>query len=285
MVNFDAFEQAIDTVGGITVDVKEPLYDQSVAWLLGGNPLVADQGLQTFDGERALLYSRSRKGSARGDFDRTERQREVIIALQQKVLSLGTFSNPLKVIELLETFGNNVRTDLNGLGEVKRLYEIGRQIGSDKIISVGLADPPNVLVGTDFVGNQSVVLPIEGQYQYDEIQSYIRNTLRDPFLKQENARIVILNGTETTGLASLKEKELKSYGYNVVSIGDAPVGTYVNSTLYKVTSEDKPFTQNYLERRIGLQVSQSLIEGLPTSETTDFVIILGDDEVIETTSN
>ena len=94
-----------------------------------------------------------------------------------------------------------------------------------------------------------------------------------------------MNGTETTGLASLKEKELKSYGYNVVSIGDAPVGTYVNSTLYKVTSEDKPFTQNYLERRIGLQVSQSLIEGLPTSETTDFVIILGDDEVIETTSN
>lgn len=285
MVDFKAFEQAIDTVGGITVDVKEPLYDSSVAWLLGGNPLVADKGLQTFDGERALLYSRSRMGSARGDFDRTERQREVIVALQQKVLSIGTFSNPLKVIELLDNLSGNVRTDLNGLGEVKRLYEIGQQIGGDKIISVGLADPPNVLVGTDYIGNQSVVLPLEGMYQYNDIQSYIRNTLRDPYLKKENARIVILNGTGTPGLASIKEKELKSYGYNVVSIGDAPEGTYQNSLLYKVGTEDKPFTKSYLERRINLQVSSNNPEGIPTAETADFVIILGEDEAIKATTN
>ncbi len=285
MVNFDAFEQAIDTVDGITVDVQEPLYDQSVAWLLGGNPLVADEGLQTFDGERALLYARSRKGSARGDFDRTERQREIIVALQQKVLSLGTFSNPLKVIELLETFGSNVRTDLNGLGEVKRLYDIGQEISQDKIVSVGLADPPNVLVGTDYIGNQSVVLPLEGQYQYDAIQDYIRNTLRDPYLKQENARIIILNGTSTPGLASLKEEELKSYGYNIVSIGDAPAGTYETSSLYRVGTEDKPFTQSYLERRINLQVNNNNIDGLPTAETADFVIILGEDEAVKATTN
>lgn len=285
MVNFNAFERSIDTVGGITIDVKEPLYDQSVAWLLGGNPLVADRGLQTFDGERALLYARSRMGSARGDFDRTERQREILVALQQKVISVGTFSNPFRMIELLDTAGDNVRTDLNGLGELKRLYEIGQQIGADKITSVGLADPPNILVTTGYVANQSVVLPLEGMFQYDEIKSYVRNTVRDPFLKREDARVLILNGTDTPGLATVMEKELKSYGYNVVGVGDAPEGTYPNSLLFNVAAEEKPFTESYLKKRIRLEISTQNIVGLPTSESADFVIILGEDEAIKATSN
>ncbi len=142
MVDFTAFKESIDTVGGITIDVKEPLYDASMAWLNGGSSLLADKGLQTFNGNRALMYSRSRYGSSRGDFDRTERQREVILALQQKVLSVGTFANPFKVVELVKTLGDNVRTDLNGTEELQRLYEIAQNIPGDKFVSVGLADPP-----------------------------------------------------------------------------------------------------------------------------------------------
>ncbi len=286
MINFDAFERAIDTVGGITVDVQEPLYDQTVAWLLNGNPLVADEGLQTFDGERALLYARSRKGSARGDFDRTERQREIIVALQQKILSLGTFSNPLKIIELLDTLGDNVRTDLNGLGEVKRLYDIGQQIGPDKITSLGLADPPNILVATDFVANQSVVVPIAGLYQYEDIRSYVRNTIRDPYLKRENARVIILNGTTTAGLASSTEEELKSYGYNVVGVGNAPdQGNYPNTLLLKVSEAETPFTDSYIKKRLGLEITSLDKEGIPGSDTADFVIIIGEDEARKTITN
>lgn len=286
MINFDAFERAIDTVGGITVDVQEPLYDQTVAWLLNGNPLVADEGLQTFDGERALLYARSRKGSARGDFDRTERQREIIVALQQKILSLGTFSNPLKIIELLDTLGDNVRTDLNGLGEVKRLYDIGQQIGPDKITSLGLADPPNILVATDFVANQSVVVPIAGLYQYEDIRSYVRNTIRDPYLKRENARVIILNGTTTAGLASSTEEELKSYGYNVVGVGNAPdQGNYPNTLLLKVSDAETPFTDSYIKKRLGLEITSLDKEGIPGSDTADFVIIIGEDEARKTITN
>jgi LCP family protein required for cell wall assembly len=282
MVDFEAFKQAIDTVGGITVEVKEPLYDQSVAWLLGGNPLVADEGLQTMDGNRALLYARSRMGSARGDFDRTERQREIIVALQKKVLSLGTFSNPFKVVELMGNFGDRVRTDLNGLEEIKRLYEIGQAIGPDKITSVGLADPPNVLVRTDMIGNQSVVVPSEGLYQYAAIHSYIRNTIRDPFLKQENARVIILNGTETAGLATATSEELKSYGYNVIDVDNAPTTDYVQNQLIDLTGGTMRYTKSYLERRLGLQTTTSDAIGLPTLETADFVIILGTDEVLKT---
>ena len=286
MVDFIAFEKAIDTVGGITVDVKEPLYDQTVAWLLDGNPLVADQGLQTFDGNRALLYARSRKGSARGDFDRSERQREIIVALQQKILSVGTFSNPLRIVELLDNLGDNVRTDLNGLGEVKRLYEIGQQIGPDRITSIGLADPPNVLVATDFIANQSVVVPVAGLNQYDDIRSYVRNTIRDPYLKRENAKVMVLNGTNIPGLAARTEAELKSYGYNVVGVGNAPdQGAYPNTLLLKVSDSDTPFTESYIKKRLNLEVTDLSKEGIPGPDEADFVIIVGEDEARETITN
>ena len=284
MVDFKAFEDAINTVGGITIDVQEPLYDQSVAWLLGGNPLVAGEGLQTFDGQRALLYARSRKGSARGDFDRTERQREVVVALQNKILSLGTFSNPFKVIDLLGSFGDRVRTDLNGIDEIRRLYEIGQNISGDKIGSVGLADPPNVLVTTDMIGNQSVVVPTAGLYQYDEIHSYIRNNLRDAFLKSEDARVLILNGTDTAGLATATSEELKSYGYNVVDVDNAPTSDYIQNQLIDLTSGEKRYTKSYLERRLNLVSMTQAPAGLPDSTEVDFIIILGTDEIIKTTN-
>lgn len=284
MVDFKAFEDAINTVGGLTIDVKEPLYDQSVAWLLGGNPLVADEGLQTMDGKRALLYARSRKGSARGDFDRTERQREIIVALQKEILSVGTYSNPFKVVELLNSFGDRVRTDLNGLDEIKRFYEIGQQIGSDKIGSVGLADPPNVLVTTDNISGQSVVVPTAGLYQYDEIRSYIRNNLRDAFLKSEDARVIILNGTTIAGLASATSDELKSYGYNVVSVDNAPTQGYVQNQLIDLTDGKLRYTKSYIERRLGLQSTTTAPAGIPDNTEADFVIILGTDEAIKTSN-
>jgi hypothetical protein len=251
---------------------------------LGGNPLVADEGLQTFDGERALLYARSRKGSARGDFDRTERQRQIIVALQQKVLSVGTFANPFKVVDLLGNLGDRVRTDLNGLDEIKRLYEIGQQISSDKIVSVGLADPPNVLVVTDNIGGQSVVVPVEGLFQYEDIRSYIRNTIRDPYLKMENARVLILNGTTTAGLATATMDELKSYGYNVVGVDNAPTSNYVQNVLIDNTNGEMRYTKSYIEKRLGLTATTQLPIDVPGIEEADFVIILGTDEVIKTTN-
>jgi LCP family protein required for cell wall assembly len=285
MVDFTAFKESIDTVGGISIDVKEPLYDATMAWMNGGSSLIADKGMQDFNGTRALMYARSRYRNARDDFDRSERQKQVIFALQQKVLTLGTFSNPFKIVELLNTLGDNVRTDLEGKGTLKRLYDIAQQITADKFISVSLADPTNLLVTTAFMDGQSVVMPVAGLNEYDAIQSYVRNTLRDSFLKSENARVVILNGTATPGLASFREKELKSYGYNIVDIDNAPTNDYVSSRFIDLTNGAKPYTASYLEKRLNLKRETVTIEGLPTTETADFVIILGTDEASQTTTN
>src|SRR5262249_14927854 len=113
IVDFKAFQQAIDTVGGVDINVgpndtvTDYMYDESTG---KHYTLNVTQGKQHFDGLRALMYARSRHTSARGDFDRTERQRLILEALSSKVLSAGTYTNPVKLSELMSAFGDNVST-------------------------------------------------------------------------------------------------------------------------------------------------------------------------------
>jgi polyisoprenyl-teichoic acid--peptidoglycan teichoic acid transferase len=281
MVDFTGFAQAINAVGGIDINVKTEVYDPFIQADNNNNPLIAAVGQQHFDGKHALLYAQSRHGSLRGDFDRTERQREVIVALKDRVLSLGTFANPLKVNQLIDAIGNHVSTDFT-LNELMRVYDIVKQVPSAKIASIGLADPPNNFVTTDTINSQSVVVPRAGEFDYTEIQSYVRNTLRDSFLKSENANIIILNGTTTPGLATLKSTELKSYGYNVTQVADAPSKTYAKTVLVDMTKGVKKYTKSYLEKRLGVTATTTLPDSSIVPGAADFVIILGSNEASAT---
>ncbi len=277
MVDFTAFQQAVDAVGGVDVNVKTAV---SESMRINNKPYKLDVpvGNQHFDGLRALAYSRSRYTSARGDFARSERQREIIVALQAKVFSLGTFSNPVKISQLIDTFGSRVRTNLS-LDEITKLYALGQKIDGSKIQSVSLVDEPNVLiVGDSHPTLGSIQIPKAGIYKYDAIRSYVRNTLKDGFIKKENPGIVVLNGTTVGGLATTKSDVLKSYGYNVVQVGDAPSKDVSSTILVDLRKGEKKYTKRYLELRYKTTATTNLPEGITPPENADFVIILGQNE-------
>src|SRR5205085_1320763 len=109
VIDFAAFKQSVDAVGGVDVNVPEILYDPTIAWENRYNPVIARKGQQHMDGAKALLYAKSRETSS--DFARGERQRLIIVSLKQKVFTVGTFSNPVRISNLLNSLGNNVYTD------------------------------------------------------------------------------------------------------------------------------------------------------------------------------
>lgn len=280
MVDFTAFEKAINTVGGVDINVDkngvvyERLYDTT-----RGKPYILDvkQGQQHFDGQRALFYARSRHTSARGDFDRAARQQAVIIALKNKIVSAGTYGNPVKVTQLVNEFGSHVTSNLS-TGEVLRVYDIIKGIDSSKIGSVGLADAPNVLVATGMVNGQSIVQPKAGLFNYTEIQSYIRNTLKDGYLKNENASIAVFNGSTIAGLAATRATDLRSYGYNITTTANAPTKNYTNTVLVDLTGGKKKYTQRYLEQRLKTTAVTTLPDASINPNGAEFVIILGQNE-------
>lgn len=278
VIDFDGFRKAIDTVGGIDITVPETGTVTERLRLYGQNYLLdVQEGQQHFDGLRALAYSRSRYTSARGDFDRSERQRMILLALKSKILSLGTYSNPLKVSQLMDNFGNHIRTNMS-VDEVMRLYEIGKKLNNGAIASVGLADPPNNFVVTDNIGGQSVVVPRAGVDDYSEIQHFVRNRLRDGFLAQEDAKVVILNGTSVPGLAGRTSENLESYGYNIVNVADAPTKGYHTTMVVDLTGGAKKYTKRYLENRFVIEARDRLPDPKIDGSQADFVIILGQNE-------
>lgn len=276
MVDFDGFKKAVDNVNGVSLNVPKPVTEQmridGRAYYLNVKP-----GQQNFDGFKALAYARSRYTSERGDFDRSERQRLIIAALKDKTLSVGTFSNPQKISNLLSTFGNHVQTNFS-TQDLSRLHEITKDIQGNKIVSIGLADPPNNYLTTGSADGLSVVIPTAGRGNFKEIQNYLRNVLKDSYLKSENANVVVLNGTPTAGLATQKADELKSYGYNVSKVENAPTKNYTRTVVVDLRGGSKKYTRNYLEKRYGVTAVGNLPDANILPGNADFVIIIGSDQ-------
>ncbi len=278
MVDFQAFQQAVDIVGGVNMNVPTDLVDPTMSWENAGNSVLAKAGPQAFDGKHALIYARSRETTS--DFARAERQRALLVALKGKVVTLGTLSNPLKMSSLLNTFGNNVQTDLS-LSNANRLYSITKGVSDDRVSSVSLADADNPQVMGGNINGQSVVLPKAGLFSYEPIQQFVRGKLKDPYILKENAKVLILNGTLVPGLATAKADELKGYGYNVIGTANTPSSGWTQTTLIDLTHKNK-YTKNYLEQRLNQKAAASLADTTIPTNGADFVIIIGSNETSNT---
>lgn len=275
--DFAAFKQIVDALGGVTVNVPETLYDPTIAWENHYNPVIASKGVQQFNGARALLYAKSRQTSS--DFARAERQRLLLVAIKDKAFSVGTFSNPIKIVQLLNSLGRNVYSDFD-TQSIKCLYTQISEVQSQNIKSLDLVTPPHDLLRTGPLYGRSIVQPKAGLFNYDELQSYVNSVFRDGFLARENASVAIYNATTTAGLATSTGNTLKSFGYNITTVENAPNQTNPATTMVVDLSKGaNKYTRNYLEKRFGVTVTGDVPNGLGINPPagTAFVIIVGTD--------
>ena len=114
MLDFRAFQEVVDALGGIEVDVKEPLHDTRYPDPRPGDPYAYktihfDAGVQHMDGQRALEYARSRMSTS--DFDRARRQQQILLAVREKALSLGAIPSWPSLAQIAL---DAAKTDLDG---------------------------------------------------------------------------------------------------------------------------------------------------------------------------
>ena len=90
-VDFRGFEELVDQVGGVMVDVDRPVKDDEYPTdNYGYQQIYYAPGPQLLDGVHALQYARSRHGT--NDFSRARRQQMVIVALRDRALQLNMLS-------------------------------------------------------------------------------------------------------------------------------------------------------------------------------------------------
>lgn len=104
-LNFNAFIDVVDSLGGITVDVPITFTEQDSKDRAGAIRLT--KGLQELNGEEALALARTRKLDS--DIERGKRQQLVLKAIIGKAVSIGSIT---KYGGVMESMGDNLTTNL-----------------------------------------------------------------------------------------------------------------------------------------------------------------------------
>ena len=143
-VNFDAFKQAVNAVGGINIDVPTGFTDNQYPageCDLGNcayETVRFKAGEQHMNGSTALIYARSRHGNngQGSDFARSRRQQQIIIALKAQLESIGGIGQLPDVISAL---GDNVSTNLT-ISDAEALYGLVQGVNPATIEHISIDD-------------------------------------------------------------------------------------------------------------------------------------------------
>ncbi|UOQ87036.1 LCP family protein [Gracilibacillus salinarum] len=116
-LNFDAFVDVVDALGGITVDVPYEFTEQNSKDQK--NAIHLYEGEQTLNGEEALALARTRKLD--NDLERGKRQQQIMKAILDKTISVNSV---FKLDDAIEAVGDNMTTNFT-FGEMRSLLTYG----------------------------------------------------------------------------------------------------------------------------------------------------------------
>ncbi len=273
-------------------------------------------GTEQMDGERGLQYARIRKmapnseSNEGSDFKRAARQQLVLQAMKDKVFSASTLLNPVKANGLLNDVGEHVSTDMEAW-EMLAMAQLVKDVDRTKIKNIVIDQGENGLVKRIANAEAYLLEPNAGPTDYSEIQAVALTVFNQTsnaaaqqaqVIENEHPVIIVQNGTATEGLASRISKTLEASEIPVASFMNAAVKTVTATTIIDFSGGTKPETLTLLEQRFtataikatltptpaGVTItSQGDISALEKTElpnNTDFVVILGIDQVTGTTS-
>lgn len=293
-IDFDGFEKAIDTLGGIQVNVPRDFYDTRYP---GKNysyeTFDLKQGWQSLDGATALKYVRERHDDPEGDFGRAKRQQQVIQAIKDEVLSLGTFLNIFKVHELLDTLGESVKTDI-AFEEVNSFFDLAKTLNTNDanaIVIDAWRKESLLRVSHIQVGAISAFILVPRVGNWSEIHDVSKNIFnlaameeRKALIAKEKATVTLLRTPEDSLLAERMARLIRDeMGFKNLSVG--AFSSFENrpeeSMIVDRSDLSKPFSLDELLKKFALKkvdsLPLSLRASLPSKNTSDFVIVLGED--------
>ena len=304
-IDFQGFKDVIDTLEGIEINVPETIDDPTFPDNnYGFDPFYIEAGLNTLNGHDAMRYARTRVTPG-GDFSRAKRQQQVLLAIRNKALQLGMIS---KIPELWTTMSGTIETDLQ-LVDILELSQLADEIDTNNIQNAVIDGTMTVDYVVPETGAQ-VLLPLrekirvvvedifpeptpdeelrqaaeaqavvaaqtaQAQARAQEIEQEVqRQEEIKAFLTQEDAQLVVQNGTRITGLASQTASYLNNQGFNIVQFGPADTSTYAR-TVIVVYSEDKNYTLEVLKTLFN--VDEENIRLSPNLKSdVDFRVLIG----------
>lgn len=276
-VDFSAFVRFIDEIGGVTVKFNEPI---KLDPLGTGNTKKYKPGTYTLPGDLALAYVRLRKTEG-GDFDRSQRQQDVILGIRDRILEYDMLPTLIsKAPTLYGEISGGIHTNLS-LDQAIRLAWLASQIPEEKI-KRGAIGTEHITFAKSPDGSQDVLKPLTEKIRALRDDVFSEANPAQPLgiafevsdlLRQENARVRVLNGSSVPGLAARTEEYLRSQGVNITETGNAEAYTAATTITFYT---GKPYTLKYLVDL--MKVNEFRVRHIfDPANGADIAIVIGDD--------
>jgi len=233
----------------------------------------------TLDGALLLSYARNRHTDG-GDFDRSQRQQEVILAIRDRILKFDMLPKLIaKAPSIYQNFSDGIHTNFD-LQQLIQLAQLAVQIRPENIARSAIG-PGQTMNGWAPDG-QEILIPIPDEIRMVRDQIFTTAGSASPLaqatdptgsMTTEEAKVVVQNGTNYEGLAGKTAEYLRSEGLNIIQEGNAGQ-VYDQSAIYLYGA--KPYTLQFLSGLFGVDGNRVWNSYDPNAQA-DIVVIVGND--------
>lgn len=160
-IGLEGLVRLINDLGGVDMMVTNPVMDDfypsdiNTSDPYGYYRVAVLPGAVHLDGVHALQYVRSRHGDLRGDFARSERQQQLLMAIKAKAEHLNAADFP----GLAHAMQGELKTTI-GLARMRLLFSMASNFSGSNVHRVLLLPP---FTSEGFAGGQDVVYPNWGE--------------------------------------------------------------------------------------------------------------------------
>lgn len=298
-IDFTAFEEIIDDMGGVSVNVDRSFTDNNFP--AGGGTVMTihfDAGTQTMKGRTALQFARSRYGNngEGSDFARAARQQKILSAVKDKALSYNTLTNPVRIKRMMDTLERHMTTNME-FSEILSLVRLMKDMDDAKTTTLVLDNATSGLLyeHTDETAGY-LLFPTAGNFKkinkaIEHIFDSEYDTLVNDAKKSDTPRadgqtkeilVEIQNGTWRAGLAARAKARLSEEEFTVTSLtnADAAIRPIAASGIYRVSKKSNVIGAiRLLQKQLKLPIKQAMPEGVKPVDGVDIIVVLGDDYI------
>jgi LCP family protein required for cell wall assembly len=260
-VDFNGFQDIVNTLGGIAIDVPRPVKDDEYPTEdYGLERVYFAPGPQVMDGASALKYARTRHADS--DFSRMARQQQVMLAMRDRALRLNMLP---RIPNLLDQGVRAVQTNLTPT-ELLGLAKLANEVDSSALGT--LVVDGQLITPYRGVGGATLLLP-----KRDEIRRAIQRSFADPRLAREGGRIEVVSSPARAQVAQQVADRLAGEGLQVTR--RTSTSALETETTAVAAFADKPRSLAVTLQTLGL-AGDSVRDGEGDS-AADIRVVLGPD--------
>jgi LCP family protein required for cell wall assembly len=256
LIDFEGLSEIVDTLDGVDINVNKAFTDTL-------HKIDYPQGKNHFNGEQAVMYTRARyaTGGEGSDFQRADRQQDLLIAIKNKAMTSDTLFSPSKLSNLSKQYKKHIITDIN-IKNLSRMRVLAGDLSDENTVKA-VYSTGNVLYSTTSSGGAYILLPNSGDW------SETREFAKDMF--NEKPVVHILNGTREIGREHKTTSELLAAGYKTLKPEHTKNKTHIETKIYN--NSDKDFSEEI--KNLAKKYDAKLSSEKFADSQADIVIVLG----------